>query len=133
MFAGKKFLDQIKLLAKLADFLAKTKAIEFVSQRKEARGLEPDDGCLRRDFATEGGEHAFTLMARLFDHAGGEIGAATAQRAVRFGVTRRRFRDSDLIARMFEHGGGGLGDLGIEMMAESVDEQNDFAAWGHPT
>ena len=85
-------------------------------------------GVLRRDFVAERGEHALTLVARFFDHAGGEIGAAAAQRAVRLGVPGRRLRDADLIARMFEHGGGGFGDLGIEMVAEGVDEQDHLAA-----
>ena len=53
---------------------------ELVAQRIQARGLEPDDGSAARDVRRERGHDAPSLLPRLVDQAGGEIGAAAAQR-----------------------------------------------------
>ena len=129
MLARQKLLQEIELLAEFADLRSKSETVQLVAQRQQAGGLQTDDRRLGGDLVLKSGEHALGLAARLLDETRREIGAAAAERALGLRVARRRTRDAHRIARMFENGDRRFGDLGLEMMAEGVDEEHDRAAF----
>ena len=97
------------------------------SSRSDNRhdGSRPTIGAPRGDVRRERLDHAARLALRLVDQAGGEIGAAAAQRAVALRVARRGARDRDAIARRLQHAQRRVRVLRLEVVVEGVDEQHD--------
>ena len=126
--AGDEFLEQIKILAELADLLAEPQAEKFVAHRQQAGRLQPDDRRAGGDRRLQRRQHPFGLGPGFWNHAHREIGPSAAQGAAGFGIVRRRPRDLHAIAAGGEHGDRRLGNFRIEMLGERIDEQPDLAA-----
>jgi hypothetical protein len=94
----------------------------LVAKGEEARGLEAHDRRPRLQVRRECLERAERLHARLVDHAGGEIGAPAAQRAV------SGHGNDDLAARGGEHLVGRGQVSGLEPVVERVREKNHARA-----